>query len=174
MHFIACETSTSTMEARAGQGQGTVDHRRPASAMPHSPPASTQPLNDPAWTSRPRHRQRPAPGCALCTILVKLEEDAQQPVDQDEQTVTYTSLVEQPPSPAIASPSVTQNPLLSSLATTRSSASRAAVDGRVLVVDDDALTGWIASPSERLANEGRHAVIVFKRHVEDVYAFVSG
>jgi hypothetical protein len=45
--------------------------------------------------------------------------------------------------------------------------------GRVLVVDDDALTGWIASPSERLANEGRHAVIVFKRHVEDVYDWLN-
>jgi hypothetical protein len=127
MHFIACETSTSTMEARAGQGQGTVDHRRPASAMPHSPPASTQPLNESTgcWASsssltRIVHSAHPGAGRCLCRGR---DVHAQQPVDQDEQTVTYTSLVEQPPSPAIASPSVTQNPLLSSLATTRSSAS---------------------------------------------------
>ena len=55
----------------------------------------------------------------------------------------------------------------------RNSANGTTVDGRVLVVDDDDLTGWIASPSERLASDGRHAVVTFKRHVEDVYAFVS-
>jgi hypothetical protein len=119
-------------------------------------------------TPRPRQRHAPALGCALCTILVKLE-DAQS-VDPEEQTVIYSRNDDQPLSPAIASPAVAQNPLLPFNPVRNPEKT---TDGRVLVVDDDDLTGWLASPSERLANDGRHAVIVFKRHVEDVYAFVS-
>lgn len=138
--------------------------------MPDSLPAPTHSFDSPISTRRTRKRHAPAPGCALCTILIKLE-DA-QPIDQNEQIATYTTNHDQPLSPAIASPSFSQNPLLSANAM-RNSANGTTVDGRVLVVDDDDLTGWIASPSERLASDGRHAVVAFKRHVEDVYAFVS-
>lgn len=125
----------------------------------------------PVPASRARQRHAPAPGCALCTILVKLE-DAQSVVvvDPEEQTVIYSRTDDQPLSPAIASPAVAQNPLLPVNPLRNSEMT---TDGRVLVVDDDDLTGWLASPSERLANDGRHAVVAFKRHVEDVYAFVS-
>lgn len=138
--------------------------------MPDALSAPTHSFDPTISTRRTRQRHASAPGCALCTILIKLE-DA-RPIDQDAQTITYTSNRDQPPSPATASPSVAQNPFLSANAM-RNSVNGKTVDGRMLVVDDDDLTGWIASSSECLASDGRHAVIVFKRHVEDVYAFVS-
>jgi hypothetical protein len=137
--------------------------------MQNSLAAPTYSFTTPVPTSRATQRHAPAPGCALCTILVKLE--GSRSVDPEEQTVTYSRNDDQPLSPAIASPAVAQNPLLP--VNPVRSPERTTIDGRALVVDDDDLTGWLASPSERLANDGRHAVIVFKRHVEDVYAFVS-
>lgn len=138
--------------------------------MQNSLAAPTYTFTTPISTPRSRRRHATAPGCALCTILVKLEDS--QSVDQEEQVVTYSLNHGRPLSPALPSPAVAQNPLLPANPR-RGQTNDATNDGRVLVVDDDDLTGWIASPSERLAIDGRHAVIVFKRHVEDVYAFVS-
>lgn len=134
-----------------------------------------------------RSRRYPArPGCPLCSILVNLE-DSSSASSASHQSLTPAaaassetnpspaSPLTQPLSPAFPSPA---GPLLppssaSHISTSRIRPSDSDGDGRILVIDDDELTGWIASRSERLASGGRHVVIVFKRHVEDVYDFVS-
>lgn len=117
---------------------------------------------------RKKQRYPPAPGCSLCTILTTLQAEQTIQVPPSDEA-SFAREDQAPFSPALPSPAVVANPLLPSA--TRN-AEAAAVGGRVLLVDDDELTAWVASPGEELAREGRHVVVALKRHVEDVYAFV--
>jgi hypothetical protein len=134
-----------------------------------------------------KRRHTPSPGCPLCSILVNLETTAssnQTPTqneanpDRNLHPPPPSPLVPQPASPAFPSPAVLQKPLLSSQTSqtrpqAKSNNVNDEVDGRVLLVDDDDLTAWRANRSERLATGGRHIVLVFKRHIQDVYSLVS-
>lgn len=136
-------------------------------AMP--PPLHIEPSSlTPTYTFTVPAAQRkhaPALGCPLCTILTTLEDG--QPIPRPDQGDGRLGREDQPFSPALPSPAVVQT-----LLPNPRSAAATAVGGRVLLVDDDGLTAWVASKEEKLAEEGRHVVLAFKRHVEDVYAFV--
>lgn len=133
--------------------------------MPLEPPTLAPPQSYTFTVPARRKRHPPAPGCSLCTILTTLE-DAQT-IPPTEEASQHANRDDPPFSPALPSPALQGNPLLPS-----ASQPATAVGGRVLLLDDDELTAWVASPAEELAREGRHVVIAFKRHVEDVYAFV--
>lgn len=133
----------------------------------HIDPPSLTPTYTFTVPNTVQRKHTPAPGCPLCTILTTLE-DA-QPIPQLEQDPGRLGTDEQPFSPALPSPAVVQNPLLPS---GPRSLGVKAVAGRLVLVDDDDLTAWVASNEETLTEEGRHVVVAFKRHVEDVYTFV--
>lgn len=140
-------------------------HAEPSTSL--APPTPTYAFTVPAPRRQQRHKA--APGCPLCTILVNLEHEQTVP-NLEEENLGRIEIHEQPLSPSLPSPAVVQKPLLPVNPTVTSIATT--TDGRVLVLDDQDLTGWIASPDECLALDGRHVVIAFKRHIEDVYAFV--